>query len=192
MTNPTTKEIVARCQKLYEDLHFTAARDWKAAEKGRKVIGYLPVYIPRELIHAAGMLPLGIMGGGDNLEVIHGEAAVALLNPFPIELVIEEEKLDDDNPLPNDEIVRWSGTELIVVYYQESRQNLIQPQGQLVRLNRLDLTPAKRQARVAGFHRVTHARAAVAALGQGRQNGGGRKAGPADPTVVQRVGLGGR
>lgn len=70
----TTSEIVSRCQTLYEDLNFTAAREWKAAEKGRKVIGYLPVYVPRELIHAAGMLPLGIMGGGDKLEVIHGDA----------------------------------------------------------------------------------------------------------------------
>ena len=74
MTNATTSEIVAQCQDLYEDLNFTTAREWKAAEEGRKVIGYLPVYIPREIIHAAGMLPLGIMGGGDNLEVIHGDA----------------------------------------------------------------------------------------------------------------------
>ena len=70
----TTSEIVSRCETLYEDLNFTAAREWKAAEKGRKVIGYMPVYVPRELIHAAGMLPLGIMGGGDKLEVIHGDA----------------------------------------------------------------------------------------------------------------------
>jgi len=74
MTHPTTTEIVARCQDLYDDLRFTSAREWKDAEPGRKVIGHLPIYVPRELIHAAGMLPLGIMGGGDNLEVIHGDA----------------------------------------------------------------------------------------------------------------------
>ena len=67
-------EIVEHCQELYEDLSFTAARDWKAAEPGRKVVGYMPVYVPRELIHAGGMLALGILGGGDNLEVIHGDA----------------------------------------------------------------------------------------------------------------------
>jgi len=67
-------EIVEYCQELYEDLSFTAAREWKAAEPGRKVVGYMPVYVPRELIHAGGMLPLGILGGGDNLEVIHGDA----------------------------------------------------------------------------------------------------------------------
>lgn len=70
----TTGEIVERCQALFEDLNFTSARQWKEAEPGRKVIGYMPVYIPREIIHAAGMLPLGVLGGGDQLEVIHGDA----------------------------------------------------------------------------------------------------------------------
>jgi len=74
MSQPATAEIVARCQTLYEDLEFTSAREWKDAEPGRKVIGYMPVYVPREIIHAAGMLPLGILGGGDQLEVIHGDA----------------------------------------------------------------------------------------------------------------------
>jgi len=67
-------EIVDTCQELYEDLDFTQARKWKDAEPGRKVIGYMPVYVPREIIHAGGMLPLGILGGGDNMEVIHGDA----------------------------------------------------------------------------------------------------------------------
>ncbi len=70
----TTGEIIKRCQELYEDLNFTAARDWKDAEPGRKVVGYMPIYVPREIIHAGGMLPLGIVGGGDQLEVIHGDA----------------------------------------------------------------------------------------------------------------------
>ena len=74
MTGKSVSEIVARCEDLYDDLSFTEARRWKEAEAGRKVIGYMPIYVPRELIHAAGMLPLGIMGGGDNLEVIHGDA----------------------------------------------------------------------------------------------------------------------
>ncbi|MDJ0949204.1 MAG: benzoyl-CoA reductase subunit C [Alphaproteobacteria bacterium] len=69
-----TKDIVARCEALFEDLNFESARAWKAAEDGRKVIGYLPVYVPREIIHAGGMLPLGVLGGGDRLEVIHGDA----------------------------------------------------------------------------------------------------------------------
>ena len=68
-----TKEIIERCQTLYEDLNFTSARTWKAAT-GRKVIGFMPIFVAREMIHAAGMLPLGIFGGGDQLEVIQGDA----------------------------------------------------------------------------------------------------------------------
>ncbi|HXP30138.1 MAG TPA: benzoyl-CoA reductase subunit C [Stellaceae bacterium] len=69
-----TADIVARCQTLFDDLQFTYAREWKAAVPGRKVVGYMPFYVPRELIHAAGALPLGVLGGGDQLEVIHGDA----------------------------------------------------------------------------------------------------------------------
>ena len=52
----------------------SAVKEWKAKAPGRKAIGYLPVYVPRELIHAAGMLSVGILGGGDQLEVIQGDA----------------------------------------------------------------------------------------------------------------------
>ncbi len=75
-----TAEIIERCEQLHEDINFTAAREWKAAEPGRKVIGYLPVYIPEEIIHAAGMLPLGITGGGDQMEVIHGDATIKVIS----------------------------------------------------------------------------------------------------------------
>jgi benzoyl-CoA reductase subunit C len=67
-------DIVARANALFEDLSFIAAREWKTAVPGRKVVGYMPIYVPRELIHAGDMLPLGILGGGDQLEVIHGDA----------------------------------------------------------------------------------------------------------------------
>ncbi len=70
----TTAEIVSRCQALFDDLHFGYAREWKAAVPGRKVVGFMPFYVPCELIHAAGALPLGVLGGGDQLEVIHGDA----------------------------------------------------------------------------------------------------------------------
>jgi benzoyl-CoA reductase subunit C len=69
-----TAAIVARAQTLFDDLSFASARAWKEAEPGSKVVGYMPIYVPREIIHAAGFLPLGILGGGDQLEVIHGDA----------------------------------------------------------------------------------------------------------------------
>jgi benzoyl-CoA reductase subunit C len=72
--SPPVRQILARCEALFEDLHFKAVKEWKAAAPGRKAIGYLPVYVPAEIIHAAGMLPVGILGGGDQLEVIQGDA----------------------------------------------------------------------------------------------------------------------
>ena len=71
---PASAEIIAQATRLFEDLNFSGAREWKAAKPSRKVIGYMPIYVPREIMHAADMLPLGIVGGGDQLEVIHGDA----------------------------------------------------------------------------------------------------------------------
>ena len=34
----------------------------------------MPVYVPLELFHAQGALPVGILGGGDQLEIIRGDA----------------------------------------------------------------------------------------------------------------------
>jgi benzoyl-CoA reductase subunit C len=73
-TSSQTALVVARCQELFDDLDFKSARAWKAAAPGRRVVAYMPIYVPREIIHAAGMLPLGILGAGENMEVIHGDA----------------------------------------------------------------------------------------------------------------------
>ncbi len=74
MSSTAVAAIVDRCQTLFDDLDFNAVKAWKAAAPGRKAIGYMPVYVPRELIHAAGMLSVGVLGGGDQLEVIQGDA----------------------------------------------------------------------------------------------------------------------
>ena len=66
-------EILAYCDELYKDLSLDYVTEWKRKHDS-KAIGYLPVYVPRELIYAAGMLPVGIMGGGDQLEIIKGDA----------------------------------------------------------------------------------------------------------------------
>jgi len=74
MSLKSVHQIIDDCQAIFNDNSFSKARQWKDAVPGRKVIGYMPVYMPRELIHAAGMLPLGILGGGADMEVIHGDA----------------------------------------------------------------------------------------------------------------------
>ena len=70
----TVEPIIQRCQELFDDLSFNYAREWKNADPQRKVVAFMPIYVPRELIHAANMLPLGVLGGGDQLEVIQGDA----------------------------------------------------------------------------------------------------------------------
>ncbi len=37
----TVHQIIERCQALFEDLHFNAVKQWKAAVPGRKAIGYM-------------------------------------------------------------------------------------------------------------------------------------------------------
>lgn len=68
------EEIIEYCRDLFEDISFSYARDWKEAGKERRVIGYLPIYVPREIIHAAGMLPVGLFGAGDRIPVVRGDA----------------------------------------------------------------------------------------------------------------------
>jgi benzoyl-CoA reductase subunit C len=72
--NPELEQILSRAQALYEDVDYKAVAQWKSYAPGRRAIGYMPIYVPRELIHAAGMLPVGIFGGGDRLEIIRGDA----------------------------------------------------------------------------------------------------------------------
>jgi benzoyl-CoA reductase subunit C len=68
----TRREIVDWAAGVCEDLEFSAVRRWIEASGG-KAIGYLPVYAPREIIRASGMLPVGIWGAGD-LEIVRGDA----------------------------------------------------------------------------------------------------------------------
>ncbi|MDP1623271.1 MAG: benzoyl-CoA reductase subunit C [Bacteroidales bacterium] len=68
------KEIVARCEELAFDLSFTRAREWKSQGEGRIIVGHLPIYFPREIIHAANGLAVGILGGGDKKLIIRGDA----------------------------------------------------------------------------------------------------------------------
>jgi benzoyl-CoA reductase subunit C len=66
--------VVDWARERFEDLEFGAAREWLAENPGRTAAGYLPVYAPREILRACGMLPVGIHGGGDRLEIIRGDA----------------------------------------------------------------------------------------------------------------------
>ncbi len=65
--------LAARAEEIYRDYRLPAVREWKKTSSG-PAIGYMPIYVPRELLHAQGALPVGILGGGDDLEIIRGDA----------------------------------------------------------------------------------------------------------------------
>lgn len=60
-------DIVGQCQDQVEDVSLQSCRQWKGRRAGNKVLGYFPVYFPVEIAHAAGMLPIGIFGGGNRV-----------------------------------------------------------------------------------------------------------------------------
>lgn len=64
----------ANCEDLISDLSFPTVRDWKAEHPEGRAIAYFPVYAPLELIHACGMLPVGLNGAGDRLDIQYADA----------------------------------------------------------------------------------------------------------------------
>lgn len=61
-------------EDIIQDLNFSTVRQWKEKHPRGKAIGYFPVYAPVELIHACGMLPVGLNGAGDQLDIQYADA----------------------------------------------------------------------------------------------------------------------
>jgi benzoyl-CoA reductase subunit C len=53
-------DILLMCRDLVEDPDFPTVKRWR--EAGGKVLGHFQVYLPEEIAHAAGMLPLKMRG----------------------------------------------------------------------------------------------------------------------------------
>lgn len=70
----TIESIMAECEALAFDMHFSHAAQWKEEVAGRFLAAYLPIYVPRELFHAMGGLAVGVMGTGDRMQIIRGDA----------------------------------------------------------------------------------------------------------------------
>ena len=71
---PEFERSFERCRDLIADLPLAQVQRWKDQHEGAPVIGYFPVYAPVEIIHAAGMLPIALSGGGDRLDIQHADA----------------------------------------------------------------------------------------------------------------------
>jgi benzoyl-CoA reductase subunit C len=67
-------ELIGNCEAIVEDLDLGTVARWKAAHPGCRAIGYLPTLFPREVPHSLGMLPVGILGAGEELEIVRGDA----------------------------------------------------------------------------------------------------------------------
>lgn len=70
----TLKEAIEKCKELSFDLNFTEAKKWKSKDNKRVLIGYMPIYFPREIVHASNGLAVGILGTGDRKRIIKGDA----------------------------------------------------------------------------------------------------------------------
>jgi benzoyl-CoA reductase subunit C len=70
----TPEQIFDDCRALGTQAPGTVAERWKATHPGGRAVATYPVWAPAELIHAAGMLPLGLLGGGTSVELTHADA----------------------------------------------------------------------------------------------------------------------
>ncbi len=66
--------IIQRIRDVSEDPELKVVQEWRAAHPDAPLVGFLPAYAPREIIHAAGGLAVGIWGGGLGVEIVQGDA----------------------------------------------------------------------------------------------------------------------
>ncbi|MBL6963185.1 MAG: hypothetical protein ISR55_05130 [Bacteroidetes bacterium] len=66
----TLNKILNKCEELAFDLNFTHAKNWKKEAADRLLIGNMPIYFPRERVHATNGLAVGILGVGDKTLII--------------------------------------------------------------------------------------------------------------------------
>jgi benzoyl-CoA reductase subunit C len=70
----TAEQVLEQCRRLIDEPLGAVAERWKAHHPGGRAVACYPVWAPAELIHAAGMLPLALLGGGTSVELTHADA----------------------------------------------------------------------------------------------------------------------
>ena len=70
----TIENTISRYREPLENFPLDLAVQCKQRHPEKKLIGCYPVYTPFELIHAAGMLPVGVIGAGNRLEIAHADS----------------------------------------------------------------------------------------------------------------------
>lgn len=69
-----TEALLEHCRQLIAEPLGNVAGRWKAGHPGGRAVAVYPVWAPAELIHAAGMLPMALLGGGGSVELTHADA----------------------------------------------------------------------------------------------------------------------
>jgi len=69
-------EILESCSDLAEDVSYPSVKRWREEREGGRVVGHFQVYFPEEIIHAAGMLPVSVMGAGSKLEAKQADSHI--------------------------------------------------------------------------------------------------------------------
>jgi benzoyl-CoA reductase subunit C len=70
----TADRIIEDCRALIDQPLAQVAERWKSGHPGGRAVAVYPVWAPAEIIHAAGMLPLALLGGGTSVELTHADA----------------------------------------------------------------------------------------------------------------------
>src|SRR5574341_710968 len=68
------ESLISQYREPLENSPLDLAAESKKNHPDKKLIGCYPVYTPVELIHAAGMLPVGVIGAGNRLEIAHADS----------------------------------------------------------------------------------------------------------------------
>jgi benzoyl-CoA reductase subunit C len=69
--------LLEECRTLAEDPEFPAVHRWLDANPLGKVLGHFQVYFPEEIAHAAGMLPIKVLGAGSAVQIRKADARIA-------------------------------------------------------------------------------------------------------------------
>jgi len=69
--------IFDECRELIEDNDYPAVHRWLEQHPEGKVLGHFQVYFPEEIAHAAGMLPVKILGASSSLQIRQADARIA-------------------------------------------------------------------------------------------------------------------
>lgn len=70
-------QLLFDVRAVVDDPEYPAVHAWMGKNPGGKVVGHFQVYFPEELVHAAGLLPIKIMGAGSSIECKQADARIA-------------------------------------------------------------------------------------------------------------------